>query len=113
VIDAVLGAVATTHVLVVDDASPDGTAARAEATATAHPLGRVAVLRRTGKAGLGTAYVDGFRWGAARGHDVLVQMDADSQHDPTALPQLLAAVEEGADVAVGSRYVDGGSVPEA
>jgi dolichol-phosphate mannosyltransferase len=73
----------------------------------------VAVLRRTGKAGLGTAYVDGFRWGAARGHDVLVQMDADSQHDPTALPQLLAAVEEGADVAVGSRYVDGGSVPEA
>jgi dolichol-phosphate mannosyltransferase len=112
-IDAVVRVLPTANVLVVDDASPDGTADCVEAISATHTAGRVEVLRRSGKAGLGTAYVDGFRWGGERGHDVLVQMDADFQHDPRSLPDLLAAVENGADMAIGSRYVAGGSVPSA
>lgn len=112
-IEAVVGVLPTANVLVVDDASPDGTADCVEAIAGTHPAGRVEVLRRSSKAGLGTAYVDGFGWGGERGHDVLVQMDADFQHDPRSLPDLLSAVENGADMAIGSRYVAGGSVPSA
>ena len=99
----------TAHVLVVDDGSPDGTAALAE-KAGEH-LGQVDVLRRTEKAGLGAAYRAGFAWGIARGHDVLIEMDADLSHDPNDLPALIAAVEHGADLAIGSRYVPGGSIP--
>jgi dolichol-phosphate mannosyltransferase len=110
-IEAVTGALPTAGVLVVDDGSPDGTADLVEAAAAAYEPGRVQVLRRPAKRGLGTAYVEGFRWGVARDHDVLVQMDADFQHDPAALPALVAAVEAGADMAIGSRYVAGGSVP--
>jgi len=112
-IDAVTGILPLANVLVVDDGSPDGTADCVEAVAAAHEPGRVEVLRRSGKAGLGTAYVDGFQWGIEHDHDVLVQMDADFQHDPASLPDLLAAIENGADMAVGSRYVAGGSVPSA
>jgi dolichol-phosphate mannosyltransferase len=112
-IDAVTGILPLANVLVVDDGSPDGTADCVEAVAVAHEPGRVEVLRRSGKAGLGTAYVDGFQWGIEHDHDVLVQMDADFQHDPESLPGLLAAIENGADMAVGSRYVVGGSVPSA
>lgn len=97
-------------VLVVDDGSPDGTADVVEATAAVLPV-RVDVLRREGKLGLGTAYRSGFEWGLARGHDALVQMDSDFQHDPSALPSLLAALDAGADMAIGSRYVAGGSIP--
>jgi dolichol-phosphate mannosyltransferase len=97
------------HVLVVDDGSPDGTAARAEALGT--ELGSIEVLRRPGKSGLGSAYRDGFRWGMTAGHDVLIEMDADLSHDPASLPALVAAVAEGADLAIGSRYVPGGSIP--
>jgi dolichol-phosphate mannosyltransferase len=110
---AVLGAVPDAHVLVVDDGSPDGTAAVVERTAAERGAGRVELLRRPRKSGLGTAYRDGFAWGTARGHEVLVQMDADFQHDPAALPELLAALEDGADAVIGSRYVSGGSVPAA
>ena len=113
IIDAVLQAVPAASVLVVDDASPDGTADCVELIAANHDPGQVEVLRRPGKAGLGTAYVAGFRWGMERAHDVLVQMDADFQHDPAAVPALLAAIDAGADMAVGSRYVAGGSVPAA
>lgn len=112
-IHAVIEVLPFANVLVVDDASPDGTADCVAAAAAAYGPGRVDVLRRPGKAGLGTAYVDGFRWGMERDHDVLVQMDADFQHDPASLPDLLAVVENGADMAVGSRYVVGGSVPSA
>jgi dolichol-phosphate mannosyltransferase len=112
-ISAVLAAVPDAHVLVVDDASPDGTAAIVERIADEHDAGRVELLRRPAKAGLGTAYRDGFAWGMGRGHEVLVQMDADFQHDPAALPELLAALERGADAVIGSRYVPGGSVPAA
>lgn len=103
-------AVPDAHVLVVDDRSPDGTADRAEKLG--RELGNVEVLRRPAKAGLGSAYRSGFRIGLARGYDALVEMDADLSHDPDALPSLLAAVEEGADLAIGSRYVPGGRIPD-
>ncbi len=92
-------------VLVVDDASPDGTGALAKAAARRRP-GRVHVLARPAKGGLGSAYVDGFRWGLARGYRVLAQMDADLSHDPAALPELRRALKR-CDVAVGSRYLGG------
>ncbi len=97
-------------VLVVDDGSPDGTAAVAESAARSLPI-PVHLLRRAKKLGLGTAYREGFRWGLERGHDALVQMDSDFQHDPTAVPLLLGALDRGADMAIGSRYVEGGSIP--
>ena len=97
------------EVLIVDDGSPDGTADRAEAVAA--DLGGVSVLRRTSKDGLGAAYRAGFAWGIERGFEVLVEMDADLQHDPAALPRLVGAIEGGAELAIGSRYVEGGSIP--
>ncbi len=97
------------HVLVVDDASPDGTGELAEVLATSDP-GRVHVLHRTGKDGLGAAYLAGFAWGLSRQYRTLVEMDADGSHAPEQLHRLLDAVDAGADLAVGSRYVDGGAV---
>jgi len=103
-------AVPDAHVLVVDDGSPDGTADLAQSTAD--ELGRIDVLRRTAKSGLGPAYRAGFAWGLDRDHEVLIEMDADLSHDPDVLPQLIAAVgPDGADLAIGSRYVPGGAVP--
>ena len=99
----------TTDVLVVDDSSPDGTAALAKAAGA--ELGGVDVLVRPSKSGLGSAYRAGFAEGLARGYDILVEMDSDLSHDPSRVPNLLRAVAEGADLAVGSRYVPGGSVP--
>lgn len=96
-------------VLVVDDASPDGTAERARATGA--EVGGVEVLVRPGKEGLGNAYRAGFAWAFERGYEVVVQMDADLSHDPAALPGLLAHLGEGADLAIGSRYVPGGRIP--
>jgi dolichol-phosphate mannosyltransferase len=103
-------AVPDANVLVVDDGSPDGTADLAEAMNG--ELGSIAVLRRPGKSGLGSAYRDGFRRGLAQGFEILVEMDSDLSHDPAALPDLLRAVEGGADLAIGSRYVDGGEIPK-
>lgn len=97
------------HVLIVDDGSPDGTADRAEQLAA--ELGGVSVLRRQHKEGLGAAYRAGFAWGMARDFEVLIEMDADLQHDPGALPLLVGAVEDGADLVIGSRYIEGGSIP--
>ena len=102
-------AVPAADILVVDDASPDGTAEIARASAA--ELGGVDVLVRAGKLGLGSAYRDGFIEGLRRGYQVLVEMDGDLSHDPAALPALLRAVEGGADLAVGSRYIPGGSIP--
>jgi dolichol-phosphate mannosyltransferase len=96
-------------ILVVDDASPDGTAELAEAVAV--EVGDAGVLRREGKRGLGSAYREGFALAMGEGADVLVEMDSDLSHDPGDLPALLAAVEHGADLAIGSRYVPGGSIP--
>lgn len=107
VLDEVLAAASDADVLVVDDNSPDGTAA----IVVDHPAfgDRVHLLRRPGKAGLGAAYRAGFGWALARGYDRVAQMDADLSHPPSRLPALLAALDD-ADVAVGSRYVVGGGV---
>lgn len=94
------------QVLVVDDGSPDGTADLAEQLGAT--LGGVEVVRRTTKDGLGAAYRFGLRHAIEHGAEVCVQMDADLSHDPAALPALVAVVEHGADLAIGSRYVPGG-----
>jgi dolichol-phosphate mannosyltransferase len=109
ILDRLQTSVPTAHALVVDDGSPDGTGELAEKLATLDP--RVHVLRRTAKAGLGPAYVAGFRWARERGYDVVVEMDADGSHAPEQLPQLLAALES-ADLVLGSRYVPGGAVAD-
>jgi dolichol-phosphate mannosyltransferase len=101
-------AVPSAHVLVADDASPDGTGDVADTWAARDD--HVHVLHRRGKAGLGAAYIDGFRWGLAQGYDVLVEMDADGSHQPEQLPSLLERVADGADLTLGSRWVPGGSV---
>jgi dolichol-phosphate mannosyltransferase len=101
-------AVPAADILVVDDGSPDGTAEIAHAMGV--ELGGVDVLTRSGKLGLGSAYRDGFMEGLRRGYQVLVEMDGDLSHDPASLPDLLRAVDHGADLAVGSRYVAGGSI---
>lgn len=95
-------------VLIIDDASPDGTGEVADRMAAADD--RVEVIHREGKLGLGTAYLRGFREGLERGYDYLLEMDSDLSHDPVYLPDLLAAVDEGADLAIGSRYVSGVNV---
>jgi glycosyltransferase involved in cell wall biosynthesis len=100
-------AVPDADVLVVDDASPDGTGRLADEMAAADPA--VHVLHRPGKQGLGVAYVAGFRWALNAGYTVLVEMDADGSHLPEELPRLLAAVPD-ADLVIGSRWVPGGSV---
>jgi dolichol-phosphate mannosyltransferase len=105
---AVRQAVPDAEVLVVDDASPDGTGRLAEQLARAGS--GVHVLHRREKLGLGTAYVDGFRWGLARGYARFFEMDADFSHDPSFLPGFIAALDAGADVVVGSRRMAGGSV---
>jgi len=101
-----LAALPGTDLLFVDDNSPDGTGQLLDELAAAEP--RIHVMHRAGKLGLGTAYVEGFGWGLARGYDYLFEMDADGSHDPKYLPQMLALAEDGADVVVGSRYVPGG-----
>ena len=94
-------------VLVVDDASPDGTGELADKLSESDP--QVHVLHRLGKQGLGVAYLDGFGWAISHGYDVLVQMDADGSHQPEQLPSLLSALPT-ADLVLGSRWVPGGSV---
>jgi dolichol-phosphate mannosyltransferase len=106
VVTRFLAAAPGLELLFVDDNSPDGTGAVLDAIALRDP--RVHVLHRAGKLGLGTAYLDGFAWGLARDYTILVEMDADFSHDPRYLPELLARARAGADVVVGSRYVDGG-----
>lgn len=93
-------------ILVVDDASPDGTGAVADEHAATDA--GVRVLHRAEKAGLGPAYIAGFQLGLRLGYDILCEMDADFSHTPSDLTRLVAAVESGADLAIGSRYVEGG-----
>jgi len=104
--ERLLAALPGTEVLFVDDNSPDGTGALLDELAAAEP--RIHVMHRAGKLGLGTAYVEGFGWGLARGYAYLFEMDADGSHDPQYLPAMLALAEDGADVVIGSRYVPGG-----
>ncbi len=107
IVGRTLEAVPEAHVLVVDDASPDGTGKIAEEMTESDE--RVHVLHRGGKAGLGAAYIAGFDWGLDAGYDVLVEMDADGSHAPEQLPRLLATLAH-ADLVLGSRWVPGGSV---
>jgi dolichol-phosphate mannosyltransferase len=103
----VRAAVPAAHLLVVDDASPDGTGQLADELAAGDE--QIHVLHRGGKAGLGAAYIAGFGWGLVNGFDVLVEMDADGSHSPEQLPRLLQALD-GADLVIGSRWIPGGSV---
>jgi dolichol-phosphate mannosyltransferase len=107
-LEAVRFALEPATVVVVDDEGNDGTADLAEEAG--RRLGRVEVLRRPAKSGLASAYKEGFTWGLERGYEVLVGMDADLSHDAKVLPRMLEALVDGADVAIGSRYVRGGSV---
>jgi dolichol-phosphate mannosyltransferase len=107
IVERVRDAYPGADVLVVDDASPDGTGELAEKLAVEDS--QVHVLHRPGKAGLGAAYIAGFSWGLAEGYDVLVEMDADGSHAPEQLPRLLAALTD-ADLVLGSRWVHGGAV---
>ncbi len=107
-VSAVLTAVPEAHVLVVDDASPDGTGALGDELAARD--GRVRVLHRPAKLGLGTAYLDGFQRALSGGYDVAFEMDADLSHDPCYLPAFLDAIARGADVVLGSRNMPGGGV---
>lgn len=107
--EAILAAVPGSTLLVVDDGSPDGTGDIADRMAAENP--RVRVKHRPAKAGLGRAYLDGFRTALDGGATSLIQMDADGSHDPAALPSLLAPILEGrADLVIGSRYTKGGKV---
>ena len=98
------------HVLVIDDGSPDGTAQLVKDHQRSYPS-KLFIAERKGKLGLGTAYIHGFKWAIERGYDFIFEMDADFSHNPNDLPRLYHACKnEGADVAVGSRYVKNGGV---
>jgi dolichol-phosphate mannosyltransferase len=103
-IPAILAQDPSLEILVVDDASPDGTGAIVDGIATNNP--RVHVIHREGKLGLGTAYIAGFRWALERKYDLVFEMDADFSHNPERLPEFLEAIRE-SDVVLGSRYQDG------
>ena len=107
IIEAVLAVDESFHILVIDDGSPDGTGGVVTALQQAHPE-RLHLIERSGKLGLGTAYVTGFKWALERDYEYIFEMDADFSHNPADLPRLLAACTEGgADVSIGSRYSDG------
>jgi dolichol-phosphate mannosyltransferase len=107
IVGRVRSSVPDVDVLVLDDGSPDGTGELADELAGTDP--QVHVLHRSGKQGLGKAYLAGFEWALERGYDAMVEMDADGSHQPEQLPQLLAAIDH-ADVVIGSRWIRGGAV---
>ena len=108
IIDAVLSLDPLFHVLIVDDGSPDGTADIVKALQQTHD--RIHILEREGKQGLGTAYIAGFKYGLEHGYDFIFEMDADFSHNPQDLLRMYDALENGADLVVGSRYTRGGNV---
>jgi dolichol-phosphate mannosyltransferase len=111
IVEASLDALARTgehHVLIVDDNSPDGTGRIADDLTAAHE--RVSVLHRPGKQGLGRAYIAGFEHALAHGAERVMEMDSDFSHDPADIPRLVEATRNGADLALGSRYIEGGGV---
>ena len=104
--DQVLTALPSADLLIVDDNSPDGTGQLADELAAQNP--RIQVLHRSGKLGLGTAYIAGFRYALSKHYEFVFEMDADFSHDPVYLPALLGAAKDGAGVVIGSRRVPGG-----
>jgi dolichol-phosphate mannosyltransferase len=109
IIQAVFSQSPPFHVLVIDDGSPDGTAVIVKQLQEINS-DRLFLIERTGKLGLGTAYILGFQWAIQMGYDFVFEMDADFSHNPNDLPRLLQACINGADVAIGSRYVPGGKI---
>ena len=110
IICAVFGLEGNYDILVIDDGSPDGTADAVKSLQASFPE-RLNLIERTGKLGLGTAYLAGFKWALEHGYDYVFEMDADFSHNPDDLPRLYAACAEGgADMSVGSRYCNGVSV---
>ena len=108
IIRAVLKLETGFHILIIDDGSPDGTAEIVKTLQQTEFDGRLHLLQRTGKLGLGTAYLMGFRWALEHGYEYIFEMDADFSHNPSDLPRLYEACRTGeADVAIGSRYVSG------
>ncbi len=107
-VSLVFAVVPEANILVVDDNSPDGTGAVADAMASSDP--RVHVMHRPGKMGLGSAYLAGFAWALARDYDVVFEMDTDLSHDPKYMPAMLQAIEAGGDIVIGSRNIPGGGV---
>ena len=97
------------HLLIVEDNSPDGTGAFVKQMMPEYE-GKLFILERKGKLGLGTAYIDGFRWALSKGYEYIFEMDCDFSHNPDDLVRLYAACENGADVAIGSRYIKGVNV---
>ncbi|MCY7327846.1 MAG: polyprenol monophosphomannose synthase [Saprospiraceae bacterium] len=111
IVQAVFALTEPFHILIVDDGSPDGTGQIVRDLKGGAHAERLHLLERSGKLGLGTAYIAGFRWGLQRGYNYVIEMDADFSHNPQDLPRLLAECHDaGADVAVGSRYCRGGQV---
>jgi dolichol-phosphate mannosyltransferase len=109
IISAVIGLHQNYHVLIIDDGSPDGTAEIVKSLFNQYP-DQLFLEERTGKLGLGTAYIHGFRWALKRGYQFIFEMDADFSHNPADLESLYLACKNNAGVAVGSRYVKGGAV---
>lgn len=106
-IETVINLPESFHLLIVDDGSPDGTADIVKALQKKYPSS-VHLIERSGKLGLGTAYITGFKWGLERGYDFIFEMDCDFSHNPSDLLRLKEALAKGADLVVGSRYVKGG-----
>jgi len=109
IIDAVIGLQLNYHILIIDDNSPDGTAGIIKTLIPKYD-GQLFLEERTGKLGLGTAYIFGFKWAIEKGYQFIFEMDADFSHNPKDLEALYLACKEGAGVAVGSRYIKGGAV---
>lgn len=109
IIRAVMALPGGYHILIIDDGSPDGTATVVESLMDEFD-GRLFLIRRPGKMGLGTAYLTGFRWALERDYEAVCEMDADFSHNPEDLRRLFDAIEEGAGMAIGSRYCNGVSV---